>query len=154
MVLQPLTPAELARHAKGIEKIRRQLFRRYRPSDYFIVPNSEAVLHASAESCWNAACGAYRVFRFGGVSYATDCCDTQGFSKFSISHTEADRFSFWLTAARGHTMASLTIRFRELDEIVHEYVCSFRRSNLAPRYSGKGVPDSSGCVGFEEEGES
>jgi hypothetical protein len=137
VVLQPLTPEELARHAKGIENVRRQLFRRYQPSDYFIVPNSEAVLQASAESCWNAACGEYRVFRFGGLSYIADCSDKEGLSKFSIVHSDADRFSFWLTAARGHTMASLTIRFRELDEIVHEYVCSFRRSNLAPLYSGK-----------------
>jgi hypothetical protein len=137
VVLQPLTPEELARHAKGIEKMRRQLFRRYQPSEYFIVPDSEAVLRASAESCWNAACGEYRVFRFGGLSYLIDCCDKDGLSKFSISHDDADRFSFWLSAAKGHTMASLTVRFRELDEVVHDYVWSLRRSNLAPVYTGQ-----------------
>jgi hypothetical protein len=34
-------------------------------------------------------------------------------------------------------MACQTIRFRELDQVVYDYVCSFRRSNLAPVYSGK-----------------
>jgi hypothetical protein len=112
--------------------MRRQLFRKHRPLDYYIVPNSERIIAASAESCWNAACGDYRVFRFGGLSYGSDCCDKDGLSTFSISHIDADQFSFWLTAARGHTMACLNIRFRNLDEIVYDYVCSFRRSNLAP----------------------
>jgi hypothetical protein len=45
-----------------MEKIRRRLFRQYTPEDYFIVPNSEQILPPSAESCWNAASGNYRVF--------------------------------------------------------------------------------------------
>ena len=57
-----------------IAKIRRQLFRRYQPSGYFIIPNSELVA-ASAENCGNAACGSYRVLRFGGLSYVVDCLD-------------------------------------------------------------------------------
>jgi hypothetical protein len=137
VVLEHLTPAEQARHERGIERIRRRLFRRYRPDDYFIVPNSEQVLAGSAESCWNAACGEYRVFRVGGLSYAVDCQDSEGMSRLAVLHADADRFSFWVTAARGHTMVSLTVRFRELDEIVYAYVCSFRRSNTEPAYTGK-----------------
>lgn len=132
-------PEERARHEKGIEKIRHRLFRRYQPSEYFIVPGSERVIAASAESCWNAACGSYRVFHFGGLSYVADCRDKDGLTKFSVSHTDADRFSFWLTGARGHTEASLMIRFRELDEVVYQYVCSCRRANIAPTYVGMEV---------------
>jgi hypothetical protein len=131
MVLEPLTPEERARHERGIERIRRRLFRRYKSEDYFIVPNSERVIHAVAESCWNAACGSYRVFRLGGLSYAVDCRDMHGPGTFTLSHVDSDRFAFWIAAARGHTVSSVTIRFRELDEIVHEYLCSFERSNVA-----------------------
>jgi hypothetical protein len=136
VVLEPLTPEERARHERGIEKIRRRLFRRYQPTDYFIVPNSERVIGASAESCWNAACGSFRVFRFGGLSYAVDCEDVHGLGTFTVAHVHSDRFAFWITAAKGHTVSSLSVRFSELDETVYEYLCSFRRSNSAPPYSG------------------
>jgi hypothetical protein len=137
VVLEPLTPEEQARHERGIERIRGRLFRRYQPSDYFIIPNSERVIAASAESCWNAACGSYRVFRFGGVSYGADCCDKAGACTFTISHVESDRFDFWLTAALGHTVTLLSVRFRELDEVVYAYVCSYRRANRSPAYIGR-----------------
>lgn len=104
---------------------------RYRPCDYFIVPGSETIIAASAEGCWNAACGNYRVFRFGGLSFVVDCRAEDGLSRFSVSHTEADQFSFWLMGARGHTLSSLMVRFRDLDETVHEYVHSCRRANVA-----------------------
>jgi hypothetical protein len=136
-VLEPLTPEEQARHARGIDRIRARLFRRYQPCDYFIVPNSERVIAASAEACWNAACGSYRVFRFGGLSYLIDCCDKAGASKLTISHVHADRFDFWLTAAQGHTVTSTSVRFRELDDAVNACVCSYRRTNLSPVYVGR-----------------
>jgi hypothetical protein len=131
VVLEPLTPEEHARHQWGIERIRRRLFRRYQPSDYFIVPESETVIAASAEGCWNAACGSYRVFRFGGLSFVVDCRAEDGLSRFNVSHIEADCFSFWLTGARGHTLTSLVVRFRDLDEFVHGRLCSYRRANIA-----------------------
>jgi hypothetical protein len=30
-----------------------------------------------------------------------------------------------ITMSRGHTVSSVTVRFRELDEIAYEYLCSF-----------------------------
>lgn len=137
MVLEPLTLEEQARHERAIEKIRRRLFRCYQPRDYFIIPNSERVIAASAESCWNAACGSYRVLRFGGLTYAVDCLDQAGLCKFSVSHVDADRFHFWLTAAKHHTVSSITVRFRALDEAVYTRVCSYRRSNVSPKYLGR-----------------
>lgn len=139
MVREPLTGAEQARHAREIEKIRRRLFRRYQPNDYCIIQNSEQVLAASAESCWNAACGNYRVFRFGGISFLVDCAD-DGPSKLSIAHKEDDQFSFWLTGPRGHTVNSIIVRFRQLDEVVHAYVQSYRRANLARGEQQQGGP--------------
>lgn len=137
MVLQPLTPEERARHEKGIERIRQCLFARYQPSDYFIIPKSEHIIAASAEGCWNAACGNYRVFRFGGLSFVADCRAEDGLCRFSVSHIEADRFHFWLTGARDHTLAALIVRFRELDEVVHGHLCSYRRANLAQAHAGR-----------------
>jgi hypothetical protein len=136
VVLEPLTPEEQARHEKGIERVRGRLFRRYQPSDYFIIPNSERVIAASAESCWNAACGRYRVFHFGGLSYLVDGGDKAGVSKLTISRVDSDGFDFWLSAAQGHTVTSVRVRFRELDEVIHAYVCSYWRANLSPVYVG------------------
>ena len=141
VILEPLTPEERALHARGIVRIRRQLFRRYQPADYFIVSNSENIIAASAEACWNAACGDYRVFRFGGLSYIVDCRDADGLTRFNVSHTEGNRFHFWLTAARGHTMTSLIVRFHELDEVVHEHVCSYRRMNMRLRDATRPMRD-------------
>jgi len=44
VVLEPLTPAERLRHEEAIQRIRQRLFRRYEPTHYFIVPNSERLL--------------------------------------------------------------------------------------------------------------
>lgn len=129
-MLEPLTPEERARHEKGIERIRRRLFRRYLPSDYFIIPNSEEVIAACAESCWNAACGSYRVFRVGGLSFAADG-GAEGQCRFSVSHMDTNRFSFWMIGARGHTITSLIVPFRDLDEMVYATLCAYRRANIA-----------------------
>ena len=140
MVLQPLTPQEQARHEKGIERIRQRLFRRYQPSDYFIVPQSEKVITASAESCWNAACGCYRVFRFGGLSFAVDCDEEDGLCRFTVTHFEADRFNFWLTGARGHTITSVIVSFGDLDETVRARLASTRRMNSSRAQDQKEHP--------------
>lgn len=136
MGLEPLTPEEEARHARGIEKIRTKLFCKHPPTDYFIVPGSERIFAASAETCWNAACGSYRVFRFGGLSYDIDCGGSAGIYTFSVRHFDADNFIFWLSAPQGHTLSCLSIAFRDLDEIPHAYVRSCRRAHLAPTYVG------------------
>jgi hypothetical protein len=134
--MEPLTPAEEARHARAIQKIRGRLFHRYPPAGYFIVTGSERILSASAESCWNAACGTYRVFRFGGLAYEIDCADHAGLYSFSVSHFAADTFTFWLSAPQGHTLSCINIAFRDLDELPHAYVRSCRCANLAPVYVG------------------
>jgi len=134
--LEPLTPEEEARHARGIEKLRRKLFCKHPAAAYFIVPGSERIFAASAETCWNAACGSYRVFRFGGLSYGIDCSDSSGLYTFSLRHSDADKFIFWVSAPQGHTLSCISIAFRDLDEIPHAYVISCRRAHLAPTYEG------------------
>ena len=136
MGLEPLTPEEEARHARGIDKIRAKLFHKHAPADYFIVPGSERILSASAESCWNAACGSYRVFRFGGLSYDFDGGGSAGHYTFSARHFNADNFIFWLGAPQGHTLSCINVAFRDLHELPYAYVQSCRRANLAPVYVG------------------
>ena len=133
MTLVPLTPEEQARHQRGIEKIRRQLFRRYTPADYFIVPGSESVLNASAEACWNAACGSYRVFRFGGLRYRVDCANEHGPMLTSITHVEANQFLLWIGTARSVTVNCVPVRFHDLDEEMHSRIVSCRRVNMRSR---------------------
>jgi hypothetical protein len=134
--LEPLTPEEEARHARGIEKIRTKLFRKHAAADYFIVQGSERIFSASAETCWNAACESYRVFRFGGLSYDTDCGGSAGLYSFSVRHVDAANFVFWLTAPQGHTLSCISVTFGNLDEIPYAYVLSCRRANLSPLYVG------------------
>lgn len=128
VVLELLTAQERERHEKAIARVRERLFSRHRADDYPVVFASERVIAAYAESRWNAACGDYRVLHLGGLSYSVDCVDEAGLSRFSVSHDEDDRFSFWLSAAKGHTVNSLLLRFRELDELPYAYVSSYRRS--------------------------
>lgn len=134
--LEALTPEEEARHARGVEKIRRKLFHKHAPADYFIVPGSERILSASAESCWNAACGSYRVFRFGGLSYSFNGGGSAGLYTFSARHFNADDFIFWLGAPQGHTLSCTNVAFRDLHELPYAYVQSCRRANLTPVYVG------------------
>lgn len=128
MVLQQITAQERDRHQRAIVRMRDRLFSKHRPEDYLVVPASERVIAAYAESRWNAACGGYRVLHVGGLSYSVDCADEAGLSSFTVSHNEADRFFFWLSAAKGHTVNSMLVRFSELDELPYEYVSSYRRS--------------------------
>lgn len=128
MVLDLITAKERERHERAIAKIRERLFSRHHADDYRVVSASERVIAPYAESRWNAACGDYRVLYLGGLSYSVDCADEAGLSRFSVSHDEDDRFSFWLSAAKGHTVNSLLLRFRELDELPYAYVSSYRRS--------------------------
>lgn len=122
--------------------MRKKLFRIHQQADYFIVQGSERILTATAELCWNAACGTYRIFRFGGLSYDVDCSSSAGLHTFSIRHFDADNFTFWLSASGGHTLSCLTVAFRELDELPYTYVQSCRRANLAPTYVGMDIaPD-------------
>ena len=136
MGLEPLTPEEEARHKRGIEKIRAKLFSKHQAADYFIVQGSERVFSASAETCWNAACGSYRVFRFGGLSYDIDCGGSAGLYTFNLRHFDADNFIFWLSAPQGHTLSCISTPFRHLDDIPYAYVHSCRRAHLAPTYIG------------------
>jgi hypothetical protein len=137
MTLGTLTPDECNRYAKALDKIRRQLFSKHTPADYFIVRGSEQRLPAYAEHCWNAACGAYRVVHWGGLSYAVDCADSAGLCELSITHDQGNRFHFWLRAAKGHTLCSVSIGFHEVDEMPYSYVRSYRRSNVIPNYGGR-----------------
>ena len=136
MGLEPLTPEEEARHARGIEKVRAKLFYKHAPADYFIVQGSERIFSATAELCWNAACGSYRVLRFGGLSYDIDCGGSAGLHTFSVRHVDADNFIFWIGAPQGHTLSCINVAFRELHELPYIYVRSCRRANLAPGYIG------------------
>jgi hypothetical protein len=136
MVSSPLTPTERSLHERAMQKLRRRLFRRYTPESYFVVPHSEHVIAAYAEECWNAACGTYRVVHLGGLQYHIDCGDPLGHSRFAVSHIEADRFNLWLSAAAGHTVTAVAVRFRDLDEVAFRYVSSHRRANVTPVYIG------------------
>jgi hypothetical protein len=137
MVLEALTSIEQARHLEAIDRLRRQLFCRHSPAECFIVPSSEHLIAPYAERRWNAACGNYRAVHWGGLSYSVDCADPAGHSKFAVSHDESDRFTFWLSAAKGHTINAMVVRFGALDEIPFSYVSSYRRANVKPIHVGQ-----------------
>ncbi|MDY0067760.1 MAG: hypothetical protein RBS02_15395 [Steroidobacteraceae bacterium] len=137
MVRETLTAQERRKHEKAIARLRQKLFDKREPSAYFIIPGSERILEALAESRWNAACGHYRLLQLGGLTYALDCSDPRGPAELGISHIEHDLFSLWICRAQGHTAHSSTVAFEALDDRVHDLVCSFRNSIVNPVYTMK-----------------
>ncbi len=129
--------------------MRRKLFLTHQPADYFIAHGSERILSASAQSCWNAACGTYRTFRFGGLSYDVECGGSAGLHTFTVRHLDAADFIFWLGAPQGHTLSCIRISFQDMDEVPYAYVQSCRRANLAPTYVGMNIaPDEARRLGL------
>lgn len=99
-------------------------------------PDQSSAWRHTLRTAGNAACGDYRVVHWGRLSYAVDCADAAGSCEFSVSHAEGSGFHFWLKAAKGHTLCSVSVRFHKLDEIPHSYVQSYRRSNVTQIYGG------------------
>ncbi len=85
MVIVALTPEEVAKHERAVEKIRRKLFATHTPEEFGIVPGSEEIMRATAEERWMAGVGEYRVIRWGG-------CDTRSKHRATVqAHDHALR---------------------------------------------------------------
>jgi hypothetical protein len=128
-MLVPATPEELALHRAAIDRIRKRLFSKHSTADYWISDGSEKIHPPSAQLRWNAACGEYREFTLGGLSYAVDCLDRHGLTQFTVRHQQNQEFAFWMENGKGNATCSLVVPFRVLDEVVFRYVVSCRRAN-------------------------
>lgn len=137
MVLIALTDEERARHKRAVAKMRQCLFLKHSAQEYRIMPDSERVLAAYAEGVLERGMRDISTRASRGLEYHVDCADPAGASRFAVSHSGGDQFSFWLSAAKGHTLCALTVHFRDLDEVPFRYVASLRRSNVAPVYTGR-----------------
>lgn len=126
MVLDSLTPDEIALHTRAIEKIRRKLFARHSREEYGIVPGSEEVLAATAEKRWCAGVGTYRRITWGGLRF---WIVTKAESyELTISHFERDIFSVHIADERGHTEVESRARLPMLDSTTWKHVTALRRA--------------------------
>lgn len=120
MVIDALTPEEVVRHRRAIEKIKRKLFARHTPDDFGIVPGSEEVLSATAEQLWCASIGEYRRVTLGGLRF-TIAIGSSHF-EMTVSHFEHDVFTLHIASERGHTELASRVRFDAVDRIAWAYV--------------------------------
>ncbi|HTE40656.1 MAG TPA: hypothetical protein VK629_07495 [Steroidobacteraceae bacterium] len=134
-MLEPLTPEEVIRHHKAIDKIRQRLFRRFKPADYFIIDGSESIIMASADGKWCPERGSYRVFSFGGIEYQFDAACKEGPASFSIRHEKGAQFWFSLSSDRKETVKNLPLTFDWLDVSIHRMVNDYRGSQVNPKYT-------------------
>jgi len=128
-----LTPDELVIHEKAIAKIRRKLFTRYSPADYFIIPGTEVVLPASVNVRFQPTYNeTTQSVMWGGLRWDVD----GGFEPtplvVTLRHWEADRFYIQVTSANGYTMHINTFPFATLDESLMAMISASRANKLLP----------------------
>lgn len=111
-----LTPEEVSKHKRAIEKIKRKLFARHTPTEYGIVPGSEEIIGATAEERWCASIGEYRKLTLGGVRFTLQI----GSSRYSMTvlHVERDVLSLHVSSERGYTELVVSRGVRATREII------------------------------------
>jgi hypothetical protein len=129
VVIVALTPEELARCDRAIEKIRRKLFAQHTAQEFGFLEGSQTIMPPYAENRWNAGCGNYRVIRWGGLRFHF----VAGNSRFelTITHTELDRFLVHIGNEKGHTEMVAPTNFVLLGEFVWRHVEKCRRATKA-----------------------
>jgi len=128
MVIDALTPEEIARHDRAIAKIRRKLFAQHTPDELGIAPGSERVLSATAQQRWCASIGNYRTITWGGLrftlSLGASCYE------LTVSHCERDVFILHIANERGNTEVVSPVKFEELDRVARKHIENLRRASI------------------------
>lgn len=128
MVIDALTPEEIARHDRAITKIRRTLFAQHAPSEFGIVAGSERVLSATAQQRWCASIGNYRTITWGGLRFTLAIGSSR--YELTVSHCERDVFLLHIANERGNTEVVSPVRFDELDRVAWKHIENLRRSTM------------------------
>jgi hypothetical protein len=127
MVIDALTPEEIARHGRAIAKIRGKLFGQHTPEEFAIVPGSERVLSATAQQKWCASIGDYRTITFGGLRF-TLAIESSRY-ELTVSHSERDVFILHIANERGNTEVVSPVKFNELDRAAWKHIENLRRAS-------------------------
>jgi hypothetical protein len=128
-----LTPEELALHEKAIAKMRRKLFARYSPGDYFSIPGTEEILAPSVTlRCQPSFNLTLREIRWGGLRWQVDGGYEPTPLLVCVSHWEMDRFNIQVTAAKGYTMHIDTFEFVTLHGSLMSMITASRANKLLP----------------------
>ena len=128
MVIDALTPEEIARHDRAIAKIRRKLFAQHTPDELGIVQGSERVLSATAHQRWCASIGNYRTITWGGLRFTLSLGSSR--YELTVSHCERDVFLLHIANERGNTEVVSPVRFDELDRIAWKHIENLRRASI------------------------
>jgi hypothetical protein len=131
MVIDALTPEEIARHDRAIAKIRRKLFVQHTPDEFAIVPGSERVLSATAQQRWCASIGNYRTITWGGLRFTLSLGSSR--YELTVSHCERDVFILHIANERGNTEVVSPVRFSELDRVAWKHIENLRRADSRPK---------------------
>jgi hypothetical protein len=129
MVIDALTPGELATHERAIVKIRQKLFARHTSEEYGIVDGSEEVMPACAQNRWNAGVGNYRLITCGGLRF--DFSGPRSRFTLTVMHFERDVFTVHISNGKGHTEMVDHAKFDSLDQFVWKHVENCRRRDAS-----------------------
>jgi len=127
MVIDALTPEEIARHDRAIAKIRRKLFVQHTHDEFAIVPGSERVLSATAQQRWCASIGNYRTITWGGLRFTLAIASSR--YELTVSHCERDVFILHIANERGNTEVVSPVKFEELDRVAWKHIENLRRAS-------------------------
>ena len=131
MVIDALTPEEIARHDRAIAKIRRKLFVQHTPDELGIVQGSERVLSATAQQRWCASIGNYRTITWGGLRFTLSLGSSR--YELTVSHCERDVFLLHIANERGNTEVVSPVRFDELNHVAWKHIENLLRASIKTR---------------------
>lgn len=127
MVLDALTPEELARQEKALARLRERILSSGSFAALGIGEVTERLVPGYAEMRWSAGIGEYRIRRWGGLEFAFS---TEG-AGFVVSVIHDLRDLFWVHIAndRGHTESIAQVPFEALGPFVWKQVGNCLRAH-------------------------
>lgn len=122
-----LSERDIALHERAIERMRRQLFRQYRPERYFIIPESETV--DSPFAYYNHHASGERTLCLGGLRFRIESPRPGAWYEACLRHASTDLFNFWLVvhhSGQVYTRFAIAERFQQIDVVMRECIDALR----------------------------
>jgi len=121
---------ELERHTRAVEKLRAQLFRTLKSTDYHALGECRVVGPMVSETHYPDRVD--RQIALGGLTFDFDRGDEQYDFTVTVKHNRKDEF-YLFVSQRHHTIKAMTVRFRVIDSTLIAVIAECRRNKVQPR---------------------
>lgn len=147
------TKAEFALHCRSVAKLRIQLFRRFKPSDYRMIEGSETILPMHV---WQLTPPPHdKVIRYkslGGLGYDIESPQPGEFTTLKVAHKQDDIFQIAVGMGRRrdqYTRFIFDTKFSEVDTKIKQALDEHYRSQapIPPLKPGRVTPIKSAPTG-------